>query len=395
MVTNHTTLDKSAANEPELSQAIRKLALIEGELNSRLVERDEVIRGIILSIIARQHLVIIGPPGTAKSLAANEFLAHIEGAKSFAYLFTKFTTPEEIFGPISLTSLQKDRFERIVSGKIPDAHVTFADEVFKANSAILNSLLTIMNERKFNSGVTRINVPLLTLVGASNELPQDDSLAALYDRFMLRYVVSNISEESALSDLICKRGSSPSTRTMINLDEIIALQKKCHEVEIRQDVIEIMMRIKRDCEKSSIVVSDRRWIEFSDILRASALLDNRNFVETDDLIMLKHMLWSEERQRIQVDSIVAKHVKLRVSEALVIRAAIRDAVSNIINTIRDNNIDAQAATDNREIVESLLKLKAHEKRLNALIGGDKMEAIKRDIKREWREKLRQHLDIGA
>ncbi len=176
---------------------IETLAHVRDELEQSFVERGDVIDGALVALLARPHVLLIGPPGTAKSMLADELCRRIEGAAYFQWLLTKFTTPEELFGAVSLKALEADEYRRVTTHKLPEAHIAFLDEVFKANSSILNAILTLMNERRFHNGRESSTVPLLTLFGATNELPEDDELAALYDRFLVRFVVGYVQRTSA------------------------------------------------------------------------------------------------------------------------------------------------------------------------------------------------------
>src|SRR4249920_1996526 len=185
-----------------------RLRRVRDELSATFMERGDLIDGALAALLSRQHVLIIGPPGTAKSMLADALCRRVEGASYFQWLLTKFTTPEELFGAVSLKALEADDYRRVTANKLPEAHIAFLDEVFKASSSILNAVLTIINERFFHNGRQVAAVPLLTLFGASNELPEDDELLALYDRFLLRFVVGYINEDFRFLKMLQAKGPS-------------------------------------------------------------------------------------------------------------------------------------------------------------------------------------------
>jgi MoxR-like ATPase len=176
-----------------LEQRVLRDAL--ARLTRGLVGRDEQARCLLLAALCGEHVLLIGPPGTAKSELARRLRRQV-GGRYFERLLTRFTVPEELFGPLSLAALDEGRYLREIDGYLPTASVAFLDEVFKANSAILNALLTLLNERAFDQGAQRIAVPLATLVAASNEVPDDASLRAFVDRFLFRCTVAPVSDEA-------------------------------------------------------------------------------------------------------------------------------------------------------------------------------------------------------
>ena len=166
------------------------------DLERNLLERDVPVRLLLLAALAGEHVLLVGPPGTAKSELARRLHGAFVDAPYFERLLTRFSVPEELFGPLSLKALEQDRYERLIDGFLPTAQVAFLDEVFKANSAILNALLTLLNEREFDNGAGRTKVPLVTVVGATNDVPDDESLLAFYDRFLLRVPVQPVADAS-------------------------------------------------------------------------------------------------------------------------------------------------------------------------------------------------------
>src|SRR3972149_786281 len=204
--------------------AQEKLKKIREELKQMFLERVELIDGALAALLSAHHLLIIGPPGPAKSMPADELCRRIEGANYFQWLLTRFSTPEEIFGAVSLKALEQDDYRRVTSHKLPEAHIAFLDEIFKANSSILNAILTLINERLFHNGKEIARVPLLTLFGASNELPEEEELTALYDRFLLRFVVGYIAEEFRFLRMLQSRPAPE--RTTLTLAELTELQEQ-------------------------------------------------------------------------------------------------------------------------------------------------------------------------
>mmetsp|Transcript_40685 Transcript_40685/g.90451 ORF Transcript_40685/g.90451 Transcript_40685/m.90451 type:complete len:362 (+) Transcript_40685:81-1166(+) len=177
---------------PGLSSEVKtKLQNAIRMMQEGLVERDTEVRLLLLAAMAGEHILLIGPPGTAKSEVGRRLNKLIRGTY-FERLLTRFSVPEELFGPLSMRALEEDKYVRQTRGYLPEAEVAFIDEIFKANSAILNTLLTLINERLFDNGSQRVRVPLISVVGASNELPESEELDALYDRFLVRRQVKQV-----------------------------------------------------------------------------------------------------------------------------------------------------------------------------------------------------------
>ncbi len=282
--------------EPERLRQLRD-ALLTG-----LVERDLPVRLALIASLAGEHLLMVGPPGTAKSLVARRL--HLAFAKSsyFERLLTRFTVPEELFGPLSIKGLEEDRYERLTEKYLPSASIAFLDEIFKANSAILNSLLTLLNEREFDNGTRRDKTPLIAVIGASNELPESEELDALFDRFLLRVHVGAVSK-AGFFNLIGLRGhAAPNVPSALKLTDadVAAIQAAAEKVDVPEDVVSLLGALRERCGAESIHVSDRRWRKIVKLLQVSALTNGRETVSIWDCWLLQHCLWNkaEDREKI-------------------------------------------------------------------------------------------------
>ena len=280
-----------------------KLNILLEQLNHGLVERDGALKAALLTVLAGENLLLIGPPGTGKSLIARrlaESLRH-DGDSStehgcFEYLLTKFSTPEEIFGPLSITELKADRFRRNTAGYLPTVQIAFLDEIFKASSSILNALLTILNERVYHNGAERQAVPLQSLIAASNELPSEqEELSALYDRFLVRVFVDYVSQDN-LPRLFDKTGDMPAL-TPLTLSDLHDIRRAAEAVTLPPEIIQVIQRIwaqhkdafKEDRREG---LSDRRLKKLIKLLSVSAASNGRDKVDLSDVLLLKDCLWN-------------------------------------------------------------------------------------------------------
>ncbi len=287
-----------------MERTLEKIRNIKEELKGKFFEREEVIEGTFCALLSANHVLLIGPPGTAKSLLAHEICTRIQGGRYFQWLLTKFTTPEEIFGAVSLKGLEQDEYRRVTTGKLPEANISFLDEVFKASSSILNTLLTIMNERLFYNGTEVTAVPLITLFGASNELPsEEDELEALYDRFLFRYVVDYVKEDFRFLKMLQGETARGEKNTM-TLEELKSCQSEMREVHVPSHIFKLISRIRGELRKKGIVLSDRRYKQSVLVLKSRAYLDGRRQVEESDLNILESVLWRAPGERGEVRAIV-------------------------------------------------------------------------------------------
>lgn len=274
-------------------------------LAAGLVERGEVVDGALCALLAGQHLLLLGPPGTAKSLLARRLCQGLRGGNFFTRLLTRFSTPEEVFGPLDLRGLEEGRYERLVEGYLPSAHVAFLDEIFKANSAVLNSLLSVLNERVFHNGLVALRVPLVCLIGASNEVPDEPGLAALHDRFAVRFWVEPIAaRDGFLAMLRGPEAEALADELALELGEIRLLQAAVRRVAAPEEALDALYRVRAGLDKRGIAVSDRRYRQALDVARAHAFLRGADAVEDEDVAALGACLWSDPEERDGVEEVL-------------------------------------------------------------------------------------------
>lgn len=272
-------------------------------LNQQFLNKEEVIRLLMVSTIAGEHMVIIGPPGTAKSALIRNFSKLID-ARYFEYLLTRFTEPNELFGPVDIQAFRQGSYHRRTDGMLPEAEIAFCDEIFKANSAILNALLTLLNERKFANGNQVTRVPLLSLFGASNEIPNDEALEAIYDRFLLRVYSDNLEGyhfqgliEKGLEIERSAMAASQESAALLNSQVLVQVhhalpQYMTYSPEFLAQYKNLVFQIRNE----GISLSDRRVVKLLKLFTASALLEGRNTADEPDFFILKH-IWNNLDQR--------------------------------------------------------------------------------------------------
>jgi MoxR-like ATPase len=295
--------DDVASSLPE------RLTRLGGTLQERFLGRHEAIRLLVVAVVAGEHALLIGPPGTAKSALIRTF-ARLLDARYFEYLLTRFTEPNELFGPVDVAAFREGRYERRTEGMLPEAEIVFLDEVFKSNSAILNALLTLLNERRFTSGSQVRTSPLLSAFGASNDVPADEALAAICDRFVLRVRSDNL-DAYHFQDLLQKGleheiwlQSDAAVEPLVTAGELASVQRDLlKRTKFTNAFFSQYKGLVFQVRAEGVTLSDRRVVKLLKLFAASAFLDGRNEPDASDLFVLKHV-WNAEDQAPLLDAIV-------------------------------------------------------------------------------------------
>jgi len=267
-------------------------------IKNTFVGKDDIVDLLGVCLVARENAFLLGPPGTAKSAIVRLLSSCIEGGKNFEYLLTRFTEPSEIFGPFDIRKLKNGDLVTNTDGMLPEASMVFLDEIFNANSAILNSLLTALNEKIFRRGKQLIDLPVLTFVGASNLLPEEETLEALLDRFLIRVKCENVDPQNLEKVLLAgwqlDRRKTAAEKPMLSPDLVRQMQREARAVDlgsVRGEYLNLIHAMRN----AGVKVSDRRAVKFQYLIAASAYLSGRNHAVISDLWVLKHT-WDTEEQ---------------------------------------------------------------------------------------------------
>lgn len=283
-------------------------------LSHGIHERNQALSLGLLALLAGESLFLLGPPGTAKSLVARRLKAALSGARAFEYLMGRFSTPEEIFGPLSIAGLRdRDVFERRTSGYLPEADIAFLDEVWRASPPIQNTLLTILNEKRFRNGDHEVRVPLKLLVAASNRAPAgEENAEAFWDRFVVRLEVGPLTSDEGFRGLVTDTADLYKPRVAagdaLKPEEWEALQLGIDLVEMPEGVVHALASLRRALNENPqpITVSDRRWKKAARLLRACAVAHGRAYVDGQDLGILEHMLWDRPDERPRIATLLVR-----------------------------------------------------------------------------------------
>jgi MoxR-like ATPase len=309
------------------NQKLRVQELI-SYMSKGLFEKEHILMMALLCAVAGESIFILGPPGTAKSLVSRRLKMGFKDAKSFEYLMSRFSTPDELFGPVSISKLKnEDKYERLVDGYLPDADIVFLDEIWKAGPAIQNTLLTAINEHIYQNGSVSLKLPMKVLIASSNELPnEDEGLEALWDRFIVRIVSNCISNEKTFYKMI----QDNSNQEIIVPERLLLTEQLIREwrndimtINIPAEVFSWTTNIREQLQleqqkegvnKMDFYISDRRWKKVFNLMRASAFLNNRHSLQITDMVLLIYCLWNKVESIPRIIDIVLSSFTMSITQ---------------------------------------------------------------------------------
>jgi MoxR-like ATPase len=355
---------------PAAQDTAERLRAIADELSDRFYERADVVRTLVVTLLAGQHSLVLGPPGTAKSEMARELTGRIEGASYWEILLSKFTAPTRMFGPIDVAALARGEYRQVYDGRATTAHVAFIDEIFKCSTAALNETLGFLNERIYHpeSGGEPVRCPLIGAITASNELPDGEDSAAVYDRLLVRIEVKYLEDPSNFAALVRSAVSRPAApkRTTVQLAALRhAVTEAVPAVEVPDGIVDAVCTLRAALRRKELIASDRRWRQAVGLLQASAYLDGRASVAETDLSVLTHVLWNSPAERPTVEREVLHLVNPDAKEAL----DLADTIEEL-----ETQLDAMAGQSREALSEWVIK-KAHNQ---LAMAGKRLERLREE-----------------
>lgn len=370
---------------------ITKLTTVLSHIKSTFVGKDEIIDLLGICLIAKENAFLLGPPGTAKSAIVRQLSACIQDGKNFEYLLTRFTEPNEIFGPFDIRKLKEGELATNTAGMLPEASMVFLDEIFNANSAILNSLLMALNEKIFRRGKEVRKIPALMFVGASNLLPEDEALNALLDRFLIRVRCDYVNPDLLESVLLAGRKLEVAATTdppSIFPEDIIDLQQKAKAVDlssIQKSYVDLIHNLRN----TGIKVSDRRAVKIQNLIAASALICGRDTAILSDLWVLKYIWDTEEQIEILagvIDNIIEKDTTEKAHpQALFNKIPNPEELIKEVNLLTDQWKSENLSFEEQNIIKD--KLRYVQTRASWIKNPEHKAYLKKAIEGLWEEML--------
>lgn len=360
-----------------------KIASCAADLKKPFYERSDEIDGLFIALLTGNNVLWLGPPGTAKTEIAMAFAGMLDSVY-FRKLLTKFTTLEEVFGPVSLKGMKEDRYERILAGSLAEAEVAFLDEIFKSNSALLNALLGVLNEKEYENGNQVVKCPLQLAITSSNEIPEDESLAALYDRLLLRYNVASISHR-ALGGLLKKviNGNRPTVQEKLTFAQVREAAAEVKQVVIPAEFIDGVIAVRKKLESDHMFPSGRRFVRALPLMQANAYLNGRTETDDDDFEVLAHVLWDDPKQIPTVQKHVAQSANPELKKAKKLFADIEQEATAVFEEEDEGERTALAVKTFKRANDAFKQLKAmNSKQQKVLAIVNQIEEIKGRISLE-------------